>query len=258
MDIRMIVTDLDQTLLRSDKTMSDYAVNVLSRCREAGKKIVFATGRSTQAASRILDQFMPDVFVGYGGALVLVGNEVIYRFDISVDISKKIIKECLAVPEIFSVLAINESVALTNNMAELANKETSHYIYTDSLLDFSFHYLKISVASNSQDAVETIAKKFPMCDMLRYTNENLYRFSNRDAIKWSALKAVAEYYNLNTDMFIAFGDDINDLEMVEKCGIGVAVANAIDEVKAVADYICDTNDNDGVANWLGKNILGIY
>lgn len=112
----MIVTDLDQTLLRTDKTISDYSLDVLKRCREAGIKIVYATARSTQASSRFLEQFMPDIFVGYGGALVLAGNEVIHRFDISADISSRLIKDCLTTPEVTSILAINESVALTNNI----------------------------------------------------------------------------------------------------------------------------------------------
>ena len=56
-------------------------------------------------------------------------------------------------------------------------------------------------------------------------------------------------------MLVAFGDDINDLEMVKNCGIGVAVENAIDDVKAAAKYICGTNDNDGVAKWLEEHIL---
>ena len=43
--------------------------------------------------------------------------------------------------------------------------------------------------------------------------------------------------------------------MLRDCGIGAAVANAIDEAKAVADYICDNNDNDGVAKWLEENVL---
>lgn len=255
MDIKVIVLDLDQTLLRTDKTISDYSIDILTRCREMGKKIVYATARSTQASSKFFERFIPDVFVGYGGALVLVDNKIIYRFDISADISSQIIKECLAVPQISSILAVNESVALTNNIDVLAGKCTSHYTYTDSLLDYNYPYLKISVLSTSQVAVERIAAHYPMCDMLRYTNENLYRFANRDALKWNALKIIAEYYQLSTTMFVAFGDDINDLEMVEKCGIGISVANAIDEVKNVADYICETNDNDGVAKWLQENVL---
>ena len=54
---------------------------------------------------------------------------------------------------------------------------------------------------------------------------------------------------------VAFGDDYNDIEMLRDCGIGVAVANAIPEVKTAADYICDTNDNDGVAKWLEERVL---
>lgn len=258
MDKKVIILDLDHTLLHTDKTISDYSVDVLTRCREKGKIIVYATARSTQASSEFLERFMPDVFVGYGGALVLVGNKLIHRFDISTDISAQIIKECLSVPQISSILAINECVALTNNIDVLEAKGTSHYKYTDSLLDYNYPYLKISVNSSSQVAVEKIAAQFPMCDMLRYSNEDLYRFANRDALKWNALKSIVEYYELSTTTFVAFGDDTNDLEMIEKCGIGISVANAIDEVKNVADYICDTNDNDGVAKWLQENILSVY
>jgi len=91
--------------------------------------------------------------------------------------------------------------------------------------------------------------------MLRYTGEDFYRFANRDALKWNAAAAIAEYYKFSTDEFIAFGDDKNDLEMLAKCGTGIAVKNAIDEVKAAAKYICDTNDNDGVAKWIEERIL---
>ena len=255
MNIKTIVTDLDQTLLHTNKTISDYSVDILTRCREAGIKIVYATARSTQASTRFLKRFMPDIFIRYGGALVLAGNEIIHRFDIPTDISSKLIKECLSVPEVSSILAINESVALTNILKDLESKDSSHYKYTDSLLDFNYSYLKISINSSSQGAVEKIAANYPMCDMLRYTGEDLYRFANRDALKWNALKAVSDYFNTSTNMFAAFGDDVNDLEMLEKCGVGIAVSNAITEVKAVVDYICDTNDNDGVAKWLEENVL---
>lgn len=252
---KMIITDLDKTLLRSEKIISEYTINVLKKCQSAGLKIVFATARSKQSSSRILAQFTPDIFVGYGGALVSSGNKVIHRFDIPCEISSQLINDCLVTPEILSVLAINESVALTNNTDELKNQESSHYKYSDFTNTYNNSYLKITVNSSCQNAVEKIARKYPMCDMLRYTGEDLYRFANRDAVKWNAVKAIAEHYNLSTDTFVAFGDDINDLEMIKECGTGVAVENALDEVKAVADYICDTNDNDGMAIWLEENIL---
>ena len=94
-----------------------------------------------------------------------------------------------------------------------------------------------------------------MLDFLQYKGENFYRFANPNAVKWSAIKAVSDFYNIDTNMLVAFGDDMNDLEMLKNCGIGVAVENALDEVKDVTDYICETNNDDGVARWLEKYIL---
>ena len=250
--VKMIITDLDNTLLRSEKYISEYTISVLKKCQTKGIKIVFATARSTQSASRIIEQFEPDIFVGYGGALVQTGEKVIHRFDIPADISSKLINECLQAPEISSILAINESIALTNDTSQLEVKDSSHYKYFDFKENNNMSYLKISLVATNPCVVENIAANYPMCDMLRYTGEDLYRFANRDAVKWNAIKSIAKHYNICTDTIVAFGDDINDLEMLSKCGTGVAVENAIDSVKAVADYICDTNDNDGVAKWLEK------
>lgn len=250
----MIFTDLDNTLLRSDKSISPYTVSVLEACRRKGMLIGFATARSTQAAARFITQFAPDVFIGYGGALVSSGNETIHRFDIPADISNALIQECLHTPEISSILAINESVAFTNNPSELEVQDSSHYQYCDFCVNNHHNYLKISVVASNPDIVTHIASHYPMCDMLRYTGENLYRFANRSAVKWNAIKAVAKHYQLDTDRFVAFGDDKNDVDMIKNCGTGVAVDNAIDEVKAVACDICPSNDDDGVAKWLERHI----
>ena len=54
----------------------------------------------------------------------------------------------------------------------------------------------------------------------------------------------------------AFGDDYNDIDMLRACGVGVAVDNALPEVKAAADLLCADCDADGVAHWLETNVLG--
>jgi len=253
--IQAIVTDLDKTLLRNGAFISDYTISILRECQQKNIKIVFATARSTQAASRIFEQFMPDIFVGYGGALVTEGKDIIHQIDISADISNNLIKESLNTPEVVSVLAINESVALTSYIGALNDKDSSHYQYADFLNDYNHRYLKISLNATCQAAIERIAENYPMLDVLRYTGEDLYRFANREAVKWNALKEVAIHCKINTDDFVAFGDDKNDLEMLARCGIGIAVENAIDEVKAVADYICGSNESDGVGKWIEKHIL---
>ncbi len=252
--IKMIITDLDNTLLRSDKSISEYTISTLMKYQDKGIKIGFATARSKQSSSRFLNQFTPDVFIGYGGAVSFAGEEVISRFDIPADISSQLINKCLQEPDILYVHATNESVAYTNRV-DTSDADLSHYKYVDFTLNDNISYLKISIVTSNPHVVERIASNFPMLDLLRYTGENLYRFANRNAVKWKAVKAVAEYYNINTDMVVAFGDDINDLEMIKNCGVGVAVENGIEEVKSVAKFICDISDNDGVAKWLEECVL---
>lgn len=250
----MIILDLDNTLLRSDKSISGYTISVLKACQAKGIKVAFATARSTQAASGFLALFTPDIFIGYGGALVLAGEEVINRFDIPADISSRLISECLQEPAITSILAVNETAAYANRITPSVTM-VSHYQRVDFSRIDNISYLKISVVAANPGVVERIASHYPMLDLLRYSGEDLYRFANRKALKWNAIQAISEYYHMGTDTFMAFGDDIIDLEMIKNCGVGVAVGNAVDEVKAAANFICGTNDVDGVAKWLEEHVL---
>ncbi|MCL2717508.1 MAG: HAD family hydrolase [Lachnospiraceae bacterium] len=256
--IKIIVTDLDNTLLHSsdysDRYITDYTVSVLNKCREAGIKTAFATARSTKAAARFFEMFTPDIFIGYGGALTLIGDKIINKFEIPAKVSNRLIKDCLSEPEVYSVYATTEAISMTN-IPGLMEGDLSHYQYSDFKEETDFPYLKISFEAENPEVMERIAKNYPMCDLLRYSGEDLYRFADINAVKWNAVKAVAGYLEISTENMVAFGDDINDLEMIKNCGIGVAVKNAIAEVKDAADFICGTNDNDGVAKWLAENIL---
>ena len=69
------------------------------------------------------------------------------------------------------------------------------------------------------------------------------------------IRHAAEYLNIDISQVAAFGDDYGDLDMIAGCGHGVAMGNAAEDVKAAAKYICDTNENDGVAKWLEQNVL---
>jgi len=255
--IKIAVIDLDNTLLRSDKTISEYTVSVLRQCQSNGIKIVYATARSAQAAARFVDFYTPDVFIGYGGALTKTpaDNKIISRIDIPADVVSGIINDCLASPDIMTILAINEYVALTNRPKVLDDKNSSHYKYSDFTNIGNCNFLKITVQAASLTPVKKIAAQYPLCDLTWYYGEDLYKLANRDATKWNAIKTVAAHYNIGVDSIAAFGDDTIDLEMIEKCGVGVAVENAIDEVKAAADYICASNDDDGVARWLNDTVI---
>jgi hydroxymethylpyrimidine pyrophosphatase-like HAD family hydrolase len=78
---------------------------------------------------------------------------------------------------------------------------------------------------------------------------------HKDATKEKAIIYLAEYFGFDLSDIAAFGDDYNDVEMLRVCGIGVGVTNAIEEVRGVADCICDTNESDGVAKLLEERML---
>lgn len=84
---------------------------------------------------------------------------------------------------------------------------------------------------------------------------SLFVILHKEAIKSKGIDALAEYWKIKPSEIVGFGDDTIDIDMLEYCGVAVAVSNALAEVKALAEYVCDTNDNDGVAKWLEENVL---
>lgn len=73
--------------------------------------------------------------------------------------------------------------------------------------------------------------------------------------KGRSLREIADYYGIKNENTVSFGDELNDLDLIKNAGIGVAMGNSIDEIKAIADYITLTNDENGVADYINKKIL---
>jgi hydroxymethylpyrimidine pyrophosphatase-like HAD family hydrolase len=110
-------------------------------------------------------------------------------------------------------------------------------------------------ATLDMDFAKSLVADFPHLDIITYHGEPWVRIALKEATKWQAVAAAASHLGINTAYIAAFGDDYNDVEMLEKCGVGVAMSNAIPEALAVADFIAASNDEDGVARWLEENIL---
>ena len=73
--------------------------------------------------------------------------------------------------------------------------------------------------------------------------------------KGRSLKEIADYYNMSMDDVIAFGDEENDLTMIEMAGCGIVMGNGTDFMKSKADFITKTNDEDGIAYYLEKFVF---
>lgn len=248
--IKMIVTDLDRTLLRTDKTISDYTAQIFNKCREKNIKIVFATARPKRTVNLFFKKIPADCLTTHNGGVIYIGEEQVCYRGISPDVTKNILKalshdfpEATLSVEIDDVLYANFVIEgweyIRSDFTDLPNKPAE----------------KILAGLSSDISKESLKKYLPDNLYIETADGTLAMIMNREAAKHKAVEFLADYYNYNLREVLAFGDDYNDVEMLRKCGIGVAVANAIDEAKAAADFICASNDDDGVAKWIEENIL---
>ena len=253
-DISMIVLDLDGTVLHSDKTISAYTIKILEKCRQDGVKIVVATARSEMAAKYYIEVINPDVVISNGGSLVRHGEHTIYKCLLSAEISDKITAELMSKEEFISI-SLETETGYYVTWDEAFSPDYSHAIKYDFAKPLSQDTYKITVEFSDEAIIKQVVSKYSKCDMIAFSDENWYRLANKDSGKMNAIKATAAYFNINLSRIASFGDDYNDVEMIKNCGYGVSMKNAVEEVKAVAKYICDANDNDGVAKWIAQRML---
>jgi len=256
MDIKMLVTDLDRTLLRGDKSVSDYSAEVLRRCRERGLKVVFATARPKRAVMKGWIENIPpaDALIVHNGAIMYAGGEFLGSFGIDSvkkdDILRAISRDFPDVKlsvEIDDVLYANFDV--TTIWQDVQRIKTDFTDLPDKPAD------KIIVGVSSLADMRRFERYVPDDLYMELSDGKLALIMNRKATKWAAVQAVAAHFDIPTEKIAAFGDDFNDVGMLRGCGVGVAVSNAIDEAKAAADYVCWSNEEDGVAKWIERNVL---
>lgn len=250
MNIRMIVTDLDDTLLRSDKTVSDYTVKVLQACRDRGIKIVYATARSDSAAMMVPAELF-DGKITTNGALAYASDEVVY--------SRLIQPECLR-----SFLAVTSQRGLRTaaqasgkHYANFNISEVWNWLHNYSIIDFetlSVPIEKAYVLVDSPEDIAFLASQTPSGLYMTVSRDGMAQFMHAEATKACAVTALASHLEIDIQEVVALGDDLNDIDMLNACGVSVAMDNALPEVKAVANQICGTNDEDGVARWLAEHL----
>lgn len=251
MNIKMIALDLDGTLLRDDKTVSQYTAEILERCRKRGIKIIYATVRGTVTDSIVL----PDVFDGcvrLGGAVSYIGNKVVYSKPMPINDVRNFL--ILLHKNGLRVVAQDDGM----HYANFDVSEVWPWLMNYKIVDFddiNFDVEKIYAITETPDAVSLVKENLPPNMHLFVSRDELAFVTHEDAVKSKAIAAIAQVWGIHQKEIIGFGDDKIDIDLLQYCGLGVAMGNALPEVKASADIVCDTNENDGVAKWLEENIL---
>jgi len=248
--MKAIITDLDKTLLHTDKTVSKYTVSVLKKCHERGMLVMAASARPLRDILIFNDLLGFDAITATNGAVVLLPNKLL-EIGISQDIGEKIISDIIKYPDV--CLSIETSKGLYANM-DIPVWEPIVYDKFPTLPEDIILY-KILASSDKKQLYDGIETTLTGDVYHTIANNELIQIMSRQATKWNGINHMLSHFGVSPGDAVYFGDDNDDIEPIKKCGVGVAVQNAISSVLDAADIVVDSNDDDGVAKFIEENLL---
>lgn len=264
MPARLIALDLDGTLLTQHKVISPHTRVALDEAVRRGCGLVIATGRSFAVARHFcegIDLMVPQIT--YNGAVI---------YD---PVEERDLEEYLVPPEYVQAglrffLDAGANVALFTpralyldaGMPNPHNWAPGWPIRPQPVLDIEAFAGEPCIKIAGQGPAATIDRLRPLAhaqfDEVLYvtqTAQTLLELLNPTVSKGAALERIAGMLGVARDEVIAFGDSHNDVGMLTYAGTGVAMANASAEVKAIADLVTGSNEEDGIASALAR--LGV-
>lgn len=251
--MRLIATDLDGTLLRTDGTISDRTRTALRAAHAAGVEVVVTTGRPPRLVGAILERIgVGDVAICANGALVVdvASGAVLGQSPLPPAVSRRLVEELrVAAPGILFAFEFAADFAREPAFAE-AFRPPPAPRYADALELAREPAIKIVARHPSLpfDEVLAAARAVAGNDAIATTAGGVsVEISAAGVSKASALGAHCAALGIASAEVVAFGDAPNDLELLAFAGRGVAVANAHPEVLAAATETTAANDDDGVA-----------
>ena len=249
---KLLLFDLDGTLLQSDKTISGRTLKALENAREKGILVGISTSRSEVNCQKFLATLHPDVFISCGGALVRVREQVLFEAAFTPEETMRLIREARRRfgPDVEMTVDTREKHYWNYKVDPKTRDATwGDAIYTDfECVDQPC--LKFCVETTEEKTLWKWAESMHDVDGIRFSDSNWYKFTPKSATKENAIQEMARALGIALSDMIAFGDDYADIGMLKLCGTGIAMGNAIPEVKEAADLIIGSNDRDGITEYL--------
>lgn len=255
---RLLLFDLDGTLLRPDKTISPVNLQALDDCRRAGCGIGIATARYAGSAQAYARQVQPEVLITSCGALAQLQGETVYQDGFApVEVQRVfacIRRICGAETEM-TVDTLQGHFWNYDRNQRPPDPAWAKSIWSD-FRDFSLYALKICAQVPTDKQVKALQAALSDCDIRCFSGEeNWHKITKSTATKANALAPICAACGLTIDRITAFGDDFADLEMLRLAGTGVAMGNGVPAVQAAADITIGPNDTDSIAAYLHTHIL---
>jgi len=264
MKYRMLVSDLDNTLLNNKSQISPEVKKAVNFAREKGIWIVLSSGRCYKSMLVFEEAlgYAPEIQLGisFNGGLIYEAQtqKILTDYRLDRDLAFEI-ADCLKSKGASILIYQGGSLYAENESADIIGYRHSVLMPVTIIKDF--HHLqgnisKILVRGEKrliESFEESVREKASGRCNTYFAADNLLEYCPLEASKGAGMETVCKYMGISPDETIAVGDHNNDISMLRLAGVGIAVANATDEVKAEADYIADeSNDQHAVAHIIYK------
>lgn len=268
MDYKLIAVDLDGTLLNSKKEMTPRTRYALLEAQARGKKIIIASGRHPLGVYPIADDLM---LSRYGGYIMSFNGGRIIDCQTGMTVAGRLFpREYLG--DITSVLKDSNITLITFDDSKIyADSKVNDYTFIEkdilktemvTVSDFvgavKFDICKLLLAGEPDELdryQEILRKRYDGLLEIYKSAPYFLELMPLGVSKGSMLHELLTGLGVSRDELLAFGDNYNDLTMIGYAGTGVAMGNAERELKRISNFICESNDEDGVAKFIEQNVL---
>ncbi|WP_025025457.1 Cof-type HAD-IIB family hydrolase [Caldalkalibacillus mannanilyticus] len=254
MRVKLVAIDVDGTLLNDQYEITDRTKKALAEMRESGAKIVLATGRGPGSCYPIMDELrLEDHIITHNGAVVLDARTKEISFEIGFQASdllplitycrqEKIHFDVNTALELYIEGVTSEAEWMYEKFFMTPNKVSSASSLENQIVKFTL----FGDEEKMDKTFSEIHPRFPQLSIIR-SGEQFIDVIHPNATKGNALKKLTEWYGIEAQEVVAFGNYFNDLEMLQFAGLGVAMQNSPEEVKRLADRVSVSNNEHGVA-----------
>lgn len=261
--IKMIVTDIDGTILPYDGVFTNGVLNCIEKLKKQGIKLVLATGRMHSSTVPIAQQLGLDTpIISYQGGLIKdVEGNTLYQSNLDKNIAKEIINWGRS-------KNIHLNLYIDDKLYVEQDDEIIKYYIKGKFVDYtvcSFDDLEINNVNkllaidinnpNNVSEWESILKeKYPQLYIVKST-PYYCEIGSAGAKKSTGVEFLRKYWGFLEDEVLTIGDQDNDIDLVKCGGIGVAMGNGTPELKKCAKYITDNVLNDGFVKAIEKFVF---
>ncbi len=262
--VKLWITDIDGTIVDETNIFSKKMLETIEKVKNSDTKMVIATGRMFDGAKGVADFLgLKTPVVCYQGAVVRLGDDILHKAPVKPELARDVIKT-LREKNIHTNLYNDDELIVEDDNKEIMRDYCQgRYVTYRAVESFDDVELKnvyklLAIVYDEQKMLELIdfmTKKYLGRLTIVRSHKNYMEITDPNATKGAALNFLKDYWGIKKDEILASGDQDNDYEMLKNAGIKIAMGNASEKLKQIADYICPTVKQDGICEVIERYVL---